>query len=84
MAQGSGAVRLLGPWSFTLQNDTPPHWLKCGPLDSYLMKMHVEVSATPGTTVTCGIMFHSGTQSVLGGGNVWMEIKDGRKVYRSS
>ena len=35
-------IRNLGPWSFTIQNDTPVHWLKTGPLESYLLKFNVD------------------------------------------
>eukprot|EP00392_Amoebophrya_sp_AT5.2_P009193 g9221.t1 len=73
-------VRNLGPWSFTIQQETPVHWLRSGPLESYLLKCEVEVNHVDGALVSTGVLLHSG-DDILGGGSVWMEIKDGRKVY---
>ncbi|CAD7923681.1 unnamed protein product [Amoebophrya sp. A120] len=73
-------VRNLGPWSFTIQQETPVHWLRSGPLESYLLKCEVECNQVDGALVSTGVLLHSG-DDVLGGGSVWMEVKDGRKVY---
>ena len=58
-------VRTLGPWSFTIQQDTPVHWVRSGPLDSYLLKVECEVPLIPGGIISTGLLLHSG-ESVLG------------------
>ncbi|CAD7929927.1 unnamed protein product [Amoebophrya sp. A25] len=73
-------VRNLGPWSFTIQQETPVHWLRTGPMESYLLKCEVEAPAIEGALVSTGVLLHSG-DDVLGGGSVWMEVNNGRKVY---
>lgn len=73
-------VRTLGPWSFTLQQETPVHWLRTGPLDNYLVKLQAEAYLAPGALISTGMLLHSG-DDILGGGSVWMEVRDGKKVY---
>lgn len=58
-------VQVLGAWNFTLQGDTPLHWLRSGVLDRYHMKFTVSSNCPS----TWGIVLHaeadgSGTDGV--------------------
>lgn len=63
-------VQVLGVWNFTMQADTPLHWLRTGPLERYLLRFGVHAP------MPCigGIVFHAeadgdGTDGI----SFWME-----------
>jgi len=69
-------VQVLGEWNFTMQGDTPLHWLKTGQMDRYLMKMKIH-SPCPSTA---GLVLHAevdgpGTDGV----SFWIERQAPRK-----
>lgn len=68
-------VHVMGAWNFTLQSDTPLHWLRCGRMDRFHMRFGVR-SPCPST---CGMVLHgeadgSGTDGI----SFWIERRPGR------
>lgn len=79
-------VNFLGPWHFTLQEDTPLYWLDNGtPLQRYLLKVQVRASYYPEDAVVAGFTFHSsygdGMLEPESGVWFWVDIRDGKKTY---
>lgn len=63
-------IKVFGSWNFTLQEDTPLYWLRCGPLERYLLRFNVRC-AYPSVV---GLVVHSevdsrGTEGI----SFWME-----------
>lgn len=74
-------VHVMGAWNFTLQAETPLHWLRCGRMDRYHMRFRVH-SPCPST---CGMVMHaeadgSGTDGV----SFWIERRPGRDGRQGS
>lgn len=71
-------VRILGPWNFTLQCNTPLYWLRCGELERYLLKMRVR-SPCPSTT---GVVIHTEADSAgMQGVSFWIERRESGRRY---
>uniref|UniRef100_A0A7S3UIU0 Uncharacterized protein n=1 Tax=Oxyrrhis marina TaxID=2969 RepID=A0A7S3UIU0_OXYMA len=78
-------ISLLGPWSVSLQQDTPLYWLRCDPLEHYLLKCQVSWQTHNDNTtdsVCFGLVTHSHQESLgMDGASLWMEASNGKKVY---
>lgn len=71
-------VKVLGSWNFTLQDDTPLYWLKCGNLDHYLLRARVRCPCP----CSVGMVWHSEAEgSGMEGVSFWMERSQGRRRY---
>jgi len=69
-------VQVLGEWNFTMQGDTPLHWLKTGQMDRYLMKLQIH-SPCPSTA---GIVLHAEVDGPgTDGASFWIERQGPRK-----
>lgn len=63
-------VQVLGDWNFTMQGDTPLHWLKTGQLERYLLKLRLH-SPCP---ATAGMVLHAEVEGPgTDGASFWME-----------
>lgn len=71
----------MGTWNFTLQADTPLHWLRCGRLDWYLLTFKVS-SPNPST---CGIVLHGEADGAgTDGASFWIERRPARNGNAAS
>lgn len=71
-------VKVLGSWNFTLQDDTPLYWLKCGNLEHYLLRCRVRLPCP----CSAGMVFHSEAEgSGMEGVSFWMERSIGKRRY---
>lgn len=71
-------VKVLGSWNFTLQDDTPLYWLKCGNLEHYLLRARVRCPCP----CSVGMVWHSEAEgSGMEGISFWMERTQGRRRY---
>jgi len=75
-------IQVLGQWNFTLQAETPIHWLRTGALDRYLLRFGVQ---TP-FPVTCGFFVQAEVDGDGSDGvSLWMERRpamDGKPRHR--
>lgn len=71
-------VKVLGEWNFTLQDDTPLYWLKCGNLEHYLLRCRVRCPCP----CSVGMVWHSEAEgSGMEGVSFWMERTLGKRRY---
>jgi len=72
---GLDDVQVMGAWNFTLQADTPLHWIRSGSLQKYHMRFCVR-SHSPST---CGLVFHTEADGAgTDGVSFWIERRAGR------
>jgi len=72
---GLDDVQVMGAWNFTLQADTPLHWIRSGSLQKYHMRFCVR-SHSPST---CGLVFHAEADGAgTDGVSFWIERRAGR------
>merc|ERR1719321_830283 len=72
----------LGPWSLVLQPQTPLSWLRCPPMRQYILKFRVETPHETADGVRLGVVLHAEHgRDGLDGVTIWMEVREGRRVY---
>lgn len=63
-------IKVFGSWNFTLQEETPLYWLRCGPLERYLLRFEVRCSYP----CVAGLVVHTEVDSAGEDGiSFWME-----------
>lgn len=72
-------IKVFGSWNFTLQEETPLYWLRCGPLERYLLRCEVRC-AYP---CVVGLIVHTEVDSAGEDGiSFWMERDEaGNRQY---
>lgn len=63
-------IKVFGSWNFTLQEETPLFWLRCGPLERYLLRCQIRCRYP----CVAGLVVHSEVDSAGADGiSFWME-----------